>query len=623
MTMNCKHCNAELAEETSVCPVCGKEQTEVEEIAPEVTEEVVEETAASEETKQTAAKEETSEEPVLPFETAYEQTAEEQIKEGAKATPGKITAAVIAIVLVAAILIAIIAGGIGGNDTTPTIAPTAGTVAAEPVEIPSNGDPTSALCKETYTVSDDAAAAARDTVVATMGDKVLTNGELQAYYWMEVSLFLQEYGSYAEYIGLDLYTPFDKQVTEMGEKPMSWQQFFLDSAIYTWKTYQSMELESEAVDFEMPEERRRELEELPEGLINSAAEAGLESVDELVAMNIGHGATLDDYVNYVQTYYQGMSYYYDCYDALNPSDAEVEAFFDENEAEYAASNITKDAKYVDVRHVLLQPEGGERGEDGYPVFTDEAWEACRQKAEEIYNNWQAGDKSEESFAQLAVDNSEDGNATTGGLYENVYKGQMVAEFENWCFDEARQTGDHGLVKTRYGYHIMFFCDSRPIKYVDVRHVLLQPEGGETSEDGYPVFTDEAWETCRQKAEKIYTQWQAGDKSEESFAQLAMDYSEDSNASTGGLYEAVTVGQMVKDFENWCFDEVRQIGDHGLVKTQFGYHIMFFCGVEDAWFAQAKADMVDDLAMDMIPAMMEKHPATVDYSQMVLGEVNFN
>ena len=157
----------------------------------------------------------------------------------------------------------------------------------------------------------------------------------------------------------------------------------------------------------------------------------------------------------------------------------------------------------------------------------------------------------------------------------------------------------------------------------MRHVLLQPEGGETSEDGYPVFTDEAWETCRQKAEKIYTQWQAGDKSEESFAQLAMDYSEDSNASTGGLYEAVTVGQMVKDFENWCFDEVRQIGDHGLVKTQFGYHIMFFCGVEDAWFAQAKADMVDDLAMDMIPAMMEKHPATVDYSQMVLGEVNFN
>ena len=615
--MNCKYCNAELMEGQHVCPACGKAQTDAEEAVP----------AVPEETAETAAEEKIPEAKELPFETAYEQPAKTEIKEGIKATPGRIALAVVAGVVVLAILAALIVSGIRSitGENEPTIAPTAGmleaTEEAVPVTIPSNGDPASALCKETYTVSDEEAAAAADTVVATMGDKVLTNGELQAYYWMEVSLFLQEYGGYAEYIGLDLYTPFDRQVTEMGEKPMSWQQFFLDSAIYTWKTYQSLAVEAEAANFEMPAERRQELDALPENLVNSAAEAGFESVDELVALNIGPGATLEDYLRYVETYYQGMSYYYDCYDALNPSDDEVEAFFNENEEHYAENGITRNARYVDVRHVLLQPEGGEAGEDGYPVFTDEAWETCRQKAEEIYTQWQAGDKSEESFAQLAKDNSEDGNASTGGLYENVYKGQMVAEFENWCFDEARQAGDHGLVKTRYGYHIMFFCDSRPIKYVDVRHVLLQPEGGEAGEDGYPVFTDEAWETCRQKAEEIYTQWQAGDKSEDSFAQLAKDYSEDSNAADGGLYEGVTVGQMVENFENWCFDEARQTGDHGLVKTQFGYHIMFFCDKEDAWFAQAKADMVDDLAYDMIPAIIEKHPATVDYSLIVLGEVD--
>ena len=609
MNMNCKYCNAELAEETSVCPVCGKEQAEVEETTLEVMENVAEEVTDAEETA-----------PEAVVSAEVEEPAEPEVKEGVKATPGKITAAVIAIVLVVALLVSILAGGFtGGKNAAATEATVAATV---PVEIPSNGDPASALCKETYTVSDEEAAAARDIVVATMGDKQLTNGELQAYYWMEVSLFLQEYASYAEYIGLDLYAPFDKQVTEMGETPMSWQQFFLDSAIYTWKTYQSMELESEAAGFEMPAERRTELEALPENLKQSAADAGMASVDELVAMNIGAGATLEDYVNYVQTYYQGMSYYYDLYDALDPSDAEVEAFYDENAEHYAEGNITKDAKYVDVRHVLLQPEGGERGEDGYPVFSDEAWEACRQKAEEIYNQWQSGDKSEDSFAQLAKDNSEDGNASTGGLYENVYKGQMVAEFENWCFDDARQVGDHGLVKTAYGYHIMFFSGSRPVKYVDVRHVLLQPEGEEVGEDGYPVFTEEAWETCRQKAEELYNQWQSGDKSEDSFAQLAKDNSMDGNAADGGLYEGITVGVMVEEFEDWCFDEVRQVGDHGLVKTQFGYHIMFFCGAEDGWFAQAKADMIDDLSVDMVPEMMEKHPATVDYSKMVLGEVSF-
>ena len=610
MNMNCKYCNAELTEETSVCPVCGKEQNEAEETTLEVVENTAEEVAEVEQT---------TEETVASTET--EETAETENKETVKATPGKITAAVIAIVLVAALLISLLAGGFSGGKGA---APTEGTVAATvPVEVPSNGDSTSALCKETYTVSDEDAIAARDTVVATMGDKVLTNGELQAYYWMEVSLFLQEYGSYAEYIGLDLYTPFDKQVTEMGETPMSWQQFFLDSAIYTWKTYQSMEMESEAVNFEMPEERRAELEALPDGLKQTAADAGMTSVDELVAQNIGGGATLEDYVNYVQTYYQGMSYYYDLYEALNPSDAEVEAYFDENAEYYAEGNITKDAKYVDVRHVLLQPEGGERGEDGYPVFTDEAWEACRQKAEEIYNQWQAGDKSEDSFAQLAKDNSEDGNAATGGLYENVYKGQMVAEFESWCFDDARQVGDHGLVKTAYGYHIMFFSGSRPVQYANVRHVLLQPEGGETDANGYQVFSEEAWEDCRQKAEELYNQWQAGDKSEESFAQLAMDNSMDSNAAEGGLYEGVSFGMMVEEFEDWCFDEARQVGDHGLVKTMYGYHIMYYSGAEAGWFMQAKADMIEDQAMDLIPEMMEKHPATVDYSKMVLAEVSFN
>ena len=614
MTMNCKYCNAELVEGMPFCPSCGKNQTVEEETVVEVTEEVTAEAVSEEETVQTPAEETVSEEIV-------EEPAAEQ---SSKKTPGKIAAAVVAGILVLAILIGMIAGGTANKGGEASVEPT--TVTAEPVEIPSNGDPASALCKETYTVTNEEAAAAADTVVATMGDKVLTNGELQAYYWMEVSLFLQEYGSYAQYIGLDLYSPLDQQVTDAGETPMSWQQFFLDSAIYTWKTYQSLELEAEADGFEMPEERREELEALPANLEQTALAGGYESVNDLVTLNIGHGATLQNYVDYVQTYYQGMSYYYDIFESMEPAAEEIEAFYAENEEHYAQSGITKGARYVDIRHVLLQPEGGETGADGSAVYTDEAWEACRQKAEELYNQWQAGDKSEESFAILANENTADGNDVNGdgqpdgGLYENVYAGQMVQEFNDWCFDEARQSGDHGLVKTRYGYHIMYFCDTRPIQYVDVRHVLLQPEGGEADEYGYPVFTEEAWEACRQQAEEIYNQWQAGDKSEDSFAQLAMEYSVDSNAATGGLYEGVTMGQMVDEFEDWCFDDVRVVGDHGLVKTQYGYHIMFFCGKQDAWYAQAKADLIEDVAFDMIPATIEKYPADVDYSLMVLGEV---
>jgi len=152
-------------------------------------------------------------------------------------------------------------------------------------------------------------------------------------------------------------------------------------------------------------------------------------------------------------------------------------------------------------------------------------------------------------------------------------------------------------------------------------VLLQPEGGETGEDGYPVFTDEAWETCRVEAEELYNKWQEGDKSEESFAQLAMEYSVDGSASNGGLYEGVAVGQMVPEFNDWCFDEARQAGDHGLVKTVYGYHIMFFSAHRN-WLDFAKDDLINKFAYEKIPAAVEKHPATVDFSLVELANISF-
>lgn len=449
--MNCKHCNAELPEDVTLCPACGKEQEEA-------SAEVMEEAAAAPET---AAAEEAVEEAV-PEMGAAPEAAEEAEKEPAKANTKKVTAAIIAIVLIAGILIGLVVGSMGGKSAADPTVPA--TEAAEPVVIPSNGDPTSAMCKASYTVSDEQAAAASDVVVATMGDKTLTNGELQAFYWQEIYMFLNEYSNYAQYMGLDVYKGLDEQLMMGGmteeNANLSWQQFFLDSAIATWKNYQALELEAEAEGYEMPAKEQEELVAMKENLTASALQAGFENADALIRQNVGAACTLESYMKYVSTYYHGISYYYDFCDKINPTDAEVEAFFTENEDYFKENGVTRDSRFIDVRHVLLQPEGGEAGEDGYPVYTDEAWEACRLEVEEIYNQWQQGDKSEDSFAQLAMQYSVDGSAQNGGLYENVAQGDMVEAFDAWCFDESRVSGDHGLVKTQYGYHIMFFSAHR-------------------------------------------------------------------------------------------------------------------------------------------------------------------
>lgn len=38
---------------------------------------------------------------------------------------------------------------------------------------------------------------------------------------------------------------------------------------------------------------------------------------------------------------------------------------------------------------------------------------------------------------------------------------MVTEFEEWATDDSRKYGDTGIVKSDYGYHIMFFIDDCP------------------------------------------------------------------------------------------------------------------------------------------------------------------
>jgi parvulin-like peptidyl-prolyl isomerase len=65
--------------------------------------------------------------------------------------------------------------------------------------------------------------------------------------------------------------------------------------------------------------------------------------------------------------------------------------------------------------------------------------------------------SEETFKTLAAMYNEDtGSKDNNGLYEHGYRGQMVETFDLWCFDAARQPGDIGLVKTDYGYHLIYF-----------------------------------------------------------------------------------------------------------------------------------------------------------------------
>lgn len=100
---------------------------------------------------------------------------------------------------------------------------------------------------------------------------------------------------------------------------------------------------------------------------------------------------------------------------------------------------------ANVRHILVHINDNVTEED------------AKAKAEEIFAEWQNGEHTEEAFAALANKYSDDtGSNTNGGLYENVYPGEMVTAFDEWVFAVDHQPGDVAIIESEYGYHIMYF-----------------------------------------------------------------------------------------------------------------------------------------------------------------------
>ena len=461
----CKFCQGELAEDTLICPSCGKDNAETaeqvpacEEVMPAEQTVIAEEAAPAEET---AAEEQEA----LPAaqETAEEETAPEEGNkpEPKKATPGKIALAVAAVVVLAAALIGLLMAGRSDKAEGAVASEPAGTEVT--ATVPADGNPKDETCKGTYTVSDEEAKAAKDTVVATMGKNQLTNGQLQVYYWSMVNSYLSsEMGYYVMmYGGLDYTQPLDTQLC-FEDQTRTWQQYFLQEALDYWQLSQALAQEAEKAGMEMTAESREYLDNMESNLKNTADSYGM-SVEELLLHNVGPGAGVEEFKRFQEIYSLGNVYYTQETEGFVPTQEDLEAFFTEHEEQYASSGITKEGKFVDVRHILVGLDGGTADETGVVTYSEEEWANAEAEAQAILDSWLSGDKTEDSFAALANEKSEDaGSNTNGGLYQQVYEGQMVQAFNDWCFDDARAYGDYGIVKTEYGYHIMFFVESKPM-----------------------------------------------------------------------------------------------------------------------------------------------------------------
>lgn len=301
-----------------------------------------------------------------------------------------------------------------------------------------------------YTMTEEQATdAVLSQIVASCGDWTLTNRELPYYYWEQYYSFANQYAQYLSYI-LDTSLPLDEQLYD---ETNTWQQQFLDAAVRHYGMIAAVCRAAELDGYVLDDDAEAQIAAIGDSLAVSAETYGYDSVDDIIRDAFGPTADLESYTVYMRRSMIASGYLNDQVEKMEYTLDDLSAYYDEHAEEYEAQYIQKvDKPMISVRHILIQPT--ETDEDG--SFTDAAWEAAKTEVERIYAEWEASDHSEDTFAEMAAQYSVDGSSTNGGLYENVYPGQMVEEFNDWCFDDARQVADYGLVKTRFGYHIMFF-----------------------------------------------------------------------------------------------------------------------------------------------------------------------
>lgn len=211
-----------------------------------------------------------------------------------------------------------------------------------------------------------------------------------------------------------------------------------------------------------------------------------------------------------------------------------------------------------------------------------------KSADDAYNN-----ALEEIFDALKKDAN---TAYTALLTEDEYhyapdtEEDKIAEIDKWLFGETTKAGDTKVItsegdkKSTYTAYLMTetsHLDESETK--DVAHILVQFESDKP--------TDEQKAAAKAEAEQILADFLAGEQTKDAFEKLGNEKTDDSNV----IYEGVYEGQMVAEFEDWCFDEARKTGDTGIVETTYGYHVMYFIGEGKlAWENTAHAGVIGEL-----------------------------
>lgn len=398
---------------------------------------------------------------------------------------------------------------------------------------------------------------------AKMATGVTIDGEKYSvaqlnYYYS--SSYISFYNSYYSYISYGLF--FDPSLslsTQQYSEDQTWRDYFLDQAISDMTQIHVLCKAAEEAGFTLSEEYQAQYEANIEALSTGWQTAGYSSLKQYLAINYGKGVTMQIVEQELYRTILASAY-----------------------AEYLQDSYAYTAEELAAYHTEHADEM-DTIEYAYYLFSEEGDLTAEEIAAAVNGT------SEEEFTAYLEENLDGAAPTTTSS-----TGAGISElYSAWLLDSARTAGDAAAFtdeENALNYVVMFLDrDDGSYPLVSFRHILINAEDA----DGDGAYSEEELTAAADTADAIYQEWLTGEATEDSFAQLATLYSQDSGSSAnGGLYENVHKGQMVEAINDWLFEEGRASGDTVVVTNEGSYtgaHVVYFVGTGDQTYAQYTAD----------------------------------
>ncbi len=430
----------------------------------------------------------------------------------------------------------------------------------------------------------------RNTVAMSTKNFEVTNAMMAYYIKNEFYSFTDQYSDYLSMYGLDPEKSLKSQ--KYGEE--TWFDHFLTTAKTQVEDILLCAEKAKEAGRKISEENSKNIDTSIKSMKDYAKQQNI-SFDAYLSEIFVKGINEQDIRKAMELSYLASEYYDDYSDKLTYNDEQLKEYFDNNKNEFIKVDYLSYTLTTEQEDLTTARNESKANADKLAACkTPEEFKTTLEAMlTDHYTKENTNEDKEAAAEEIKSSVESDMNGVEKTDYFPTEEDKDQTAVQKWLFADSTKANDTFIEepeegKTAYTAYIMV----KPMHYddyntVNVRHILFSAD----------ATNEEALKTAKEKADKVLAEYNAGEKTAKAFEELAKKNSEDSNVETnGGLYKGVTKdsASYPQAFIDWSYDANRKAGDVGVVKTESGYHVMYFESVGDVvWKDKANSGKKTD------------------------------